>query len=550
MAQGGNGKFQLKWPWNWLVCGIFVVGAGWFIGYLWSALLAAAFLWWQKKQHPDQVPQGGYCLDRTRKRLARLLWALLYLLIGLAGGVCFYMQMQEDRGGWELKDWAFTIFSVVLCLGGTALGLYEAFTDLRDAFFPAKSRLANSIRAQLPYPDEAPGVSELFAMVDRDIQANGQWFDRVAIGREWVLGDDASFIPRIRGVFARDEIKTRMTNGRRQSTRIIELYIVDDRRQVQCTGLRKPAELKAAVDCLRLRAPEAYFGSYQAYSGFIGQSEEDWQALENSFRRRRESRQDRTEEQTRSQAGSNPDFVLVDLWGQRTSRFDRRTVEDQLTNLKQPGQHFDLEPLDPIPAAGLGRLTRLSAALSNQGLTLIAVLKQDSGSFRALARPVEERQAWEALTALLERRQLPGLDSLSQWQPLQAVSDPAAGAGPARPQGRLALTDRTGATHQYDSFTRRDVELAGEGLGSGKYSVVALFFGPRYLHLRAGDKQDGRVTVNASRPDPDLLRVFETKCTHRQAQTWLLELHDGTFAPNFSSGWRDITKQLEKTLKK
>ena len=27
---------------------------------------------------------------------------------------------------WELGDWAFTIFSVILCLGGTALGLLEA----------------------------------------------------------------------------------------------------------------------------------------------------------------------------------------------------------------------------------------------------------------------------------------------------------------------------------------------------------------------------------------------------------------------------------------
>ena len=35
-------------------------------------------------------------------------------------------------------------------------------------------RLAKSIRSQLPYPDEAPPVEELFAMVDRDIQANGQ----------------------------------------------------------------------------------------------------------------------------------------------------------------------------------------------------------------------------------------------------------------------------------------------------------------------------------------------------------------------------------------
>jgi len=121
---------------------------------------------------------------------------------------------------------------------------------------------------------------------------------------------------------------------------------------------------------------------------------------------------------------------------------------------------------------------------------------------------------------------------------------------PRRPAlARLSLSDRTGATRDYESFTRRDVELAGEGLAGGKYTVVALFAGPRYLYLKAGDKLDGRVTVNASRPDPDKLRVFETRCTDRQAQTWLVEMAEGTFDPDFSQ-WKDITKKLEKETKK
>lgn len=93
------------------------------------------------------------------------------------------------------------------------------------------------------------------------------------------------------------------------------------------------------------------------------------------------------------------------------------------------------------------------------------------------------------------------------------------------------------------------MELAGEGLAGGKYTVVTLFAGARYLYLKTGDKLDGRVTVNASRPDPDRLRVFETKCTDRQAQTWLLEMAEGTFDPDFSQ-WKDITKKLEKETKK
>ena len=205
-------KFYLKWPVNLIVYILLAV-----LLRIFAIPVILLIMRWNKKQQPEG-PEGGYCLDRTRKGLAKLFWALLYLFFGFAGGVCFYMQMQEDRSLWELKDWAFTIFAAVLCLGGTALGLIEAYTDLRDAFCPAKSKLAKSIRSQLPYPEEAPPVEELFAMVDKDIRENGQWFDRVAIGKEWVFGDEVTSIARIRGVFLRDEIRTHYSNNRRRTT--------------------------------------------------------------------------------------------------------------------------------------------------------------------------------------------------------------------------------------------------------------------------------------------------------------------------------------------
>ena len=146
-------------------------------------------------------------------------------------------------------------------------------------------------------------------MVDKDIKENGQWFDRVAIGREWVFGDEVTSIARIRGVFPRDEIVTRHAGGRRRPHRILELYIVDDRRQIQATTLHKPAELQAAVDCLRLRMPEAFFDSYQNMSDFTGQSEEEWQATNRSVIRRRDQRLARQEDQERYSAGTNDQLV-------------------------------------------------------------------------------------------------------------------------------------------------------------------------------------------------------------------------------------------------
>ena len=534
----GTKKFYLKWPINVIVYILLVV-----LLRIFAIPVILLIMWWNKKQQPDG-PEGGYCLDRTRKRLARLLWSVLYLLLAAGCGVVFFMGFGEEKT--EIADWAVWIVSG----GGFAVFMVcfvvETYMDLRDAFFPAKSRLANSIRSQLPYPDEAPPVEELFAMVDQDIQANGQWFDRVAIGKEWVFGDDVSSIARIRGVFPRDEIKTHYSNGRRQSARIIELYIVDDRRQVQSTGLRKPAELKAAVDCLRLRVPEAHFDNYSNMSKFAGQSEEEWQALERDFVRRRDQRLAQQEEQSRYSAGNNPNFVLIDLQGRRTSRFDRRTVEDQITGLNGQGSRFALEPVELIPVPGRNgmRLSRLECGVTNQGLTLVVVLKMAGGPDQVFARPVSKQEAQESFVNLLEGKQPPDLSNLSRWQPLQVMEQPK-----QQSRAKLVYSDRTGVDREFTSFTRRDVELAGEGLASGKYTVVALFAGPRYLYLKAGDQSDGRVTVNASRPDPDKLRVFETKCTDRQAQAWLLEMSEGTFRPDFSQ-WKDITKKLEKETKK
>lgn len=446
--------FRLKWPWNWVACGVFIVAAGYFIGYLWSALLAALFLWWQKKRRPGTVPQGGYCLDRTRKRLARLAWALLYLIIAFCCGAVFFMQLQEDRAAWELEDWAMLIVSGVISLGAALLCLYETYTDLRDALCPAKSRLAQSIRSQLPYPDEAPGVAELFAMVDEDIQENGIWFDRVAVGKEWVLGDDVTSLSRVRGVFPRDEIKVRHANGRRQSARIVELWIVDDRRQVQCTGLRNPGELEMAVNCLRLRCPEAVFSSYSRMSEFLGKTEEDWQAMERDYRCRRDQRLAREAEEEQAPVSAPPEV-------HKTAHLAQEAVAAQFAGLKEQ----------------------------------------------------------------LRAEETPSL-------PFQ-----------------LTISERSGVTREYRTPTLRDVELAARGLADGTYTVVYLQSGADYIYLRAGTAEDGRVTVNVSRPGPDQLRVYETKCTGRQAEQYLMDWTAGLFSEDLSQ-WKDITRQLERQLKK
>lgn len=49
------------------------------------------------------------------------------------------------------------------------------------ALFLVGGALAQSIRNQLPYPDEAPPVKELFSMVDQDLKQNGQWYGKLGM---------------------------------------------------------------------------------------------------------------------------------------------------------------------------------------------------------------------------------------------------------------------------------------------------------------------------------------------------------------------------------
>lgn len=276
-------QFYLKWPWN-LVVYIFLV----LLLRIFSIPVILLIMWWNKKQQPDG-PEEGYCLQRTRGRLIQLVWAAFFLLISAAGCVYLATHWAEDHTGWEYMDYITLVISGAVVLGGFLAAIYEAYTGLRDSLCPEKSRLAQSIRNQLPYPDEAPPVQELFAMVDKDIRENGQWFGKLAVGNEWVLGDEASYIPRIRGVFSRDEIKTTHHGNRNGTTRILQIWILDDRQRRQITDLKSPKVLQGALECLRQRAPAAIFGIYDSkeYNTYAYADDDQWQYMELEYSKRK-----------------------------------------------------------------------------------------------------------------------------------------------------------------------------------------------------------------------------------------------------------------------
>lgn len=277
-------RMYLKWPWNLVVYVLLVV-----LLRIFAIPVILLLMWWNKRQQPDG-PAEGYCLQRTRGRLILLVWAAVALLMAAAGAAYLTLSWTVDKTGWDYMEYIKLAAAGLLAVGGLLVAGYLAYTGLRDAFCPEKSQLARSIRQQLPYPEEAPPVNELFAMVDDDLCRNGQWFGRLAVGHEWILGDEVSYIPHIRGVFWRDETRTRRSGNRVTTTRILQLWILDDHQQCRPTDLRQPKELQAALDCLRQRIPAAVFAKYDSreYNDCIHADEQQWYFMEREFERRKE----------------------------------------------------------------------------------------------------------------------------------------------------------------------------------------------------------------------------------------------------------------------
>ena len=561
MEQKKKGRRIIPWPWSLILAIVFVVGAGYFIGYLWSFLLAFGFFAWQRKNNPD-MPEGGYCLEKTRKRLASLGLAVIVLALGFCVAVYIFMMLKEDTSTWETMDY---VKLAVGGLGGMALllgGIYTAYTSVRDAFWPEKSTLARSIRSQLPYPDGAPGVKELFAMVDKDIQENGQWFDKVAVGKEWVLGDEASYIPRIRVYFGRDEIRTHRSETHTSTSRILELHILDDRRQHQIMTMRSPNELQAILDCISLRAPDALRRPYNEIGKWQEKSDMEWENMLREYRVKQGNREMAAFEPGNRDAGINQNMTLTGPDGSVTSRVTPELIHQTLMECLRDGEGtFSLAPGCPIEQYNV-RYVELQCfatfyedlegieepsvedmiELGEAELYLKTTATGEAGKnlYSGHVLDTDIRTAEQILKGWLQGEipNMTGWEATPLWQKKEQEKRREV------PPPHLALTSPSGVFQSHDRFTMEDIEVAAEGLVDGSYQTVELVLTGGYLLMRieGGNKMDGRCTVSVTKPDGEKLRFFENHCTHRQAAAWLLEFAKGTFAPNWKE-WKDITRR-------
>lgn len=535
----------LRWPWNVVIYVLLAAALR-----LFAVPVILALLYIQEKNNPHGQAEG-YCLSRTRKRLTWLIWALLVLAVGGALVYMLPVGLRQDRTYWDTMDYV----TLALCgVGGPLFligGLYLAYAAIRDAFLPAKSALAQSIRSQLAYPDEAPPVEELFAMVDNDLRDHAQWFGPVGVGQTWVLGDSVNKIDRIRGIFVVNELHQHHTQTGVRTRRDMELVLIDDRWQRTVTSFKSLKDLQAAAECLHLRVPEAAWGSNSQNMDFWTMDESRREAFERDFRQRQSRRASEKAQQELLSDGPQ-DMILKRRDGQVTSRVTAALVTEQLQRcLAGEETGFELTPTRPVAGGGrtlrsLDCLIQKEAADERKVLLLLELAPNGAEQNLALALATDARRAEDILRAWL-RREAP---DLSGWE-LRRVYGVS---NQARPQARrqaapdeLALLYASGAAERHTTFTREDVQIAAEGLVDGTYQKVRLSLGKKFLwmEIETGDKSDARCTVRAARPDPDKLRFFKARTSSRQAAAWLTAYYGGSFLPG-GPDWRDDTRQMEK----
>ena len=511
------------------------------------------------------MPKDGWCRQRTRRRLSLLLWAALFLALTVVFIGSFLYMLSMDRTYWDTGDYVLFYASCPVGLAFAAACVWAVYTGVRDAFFPEKSKLAKSIRSQLPFPDEAPPVEELFAMVDNDIRDNGLWFDRVAVGKEWVLGDEVSYIPRIRVVFGRDEIEHHHSGNRTTTTRIIQVYIMDDRHQVQISDLKDPNELPMLLDCLKLRAPDALFKPYAQYTDYLTMDDGEWDSLERDFRSRKAKR---ASEEVRAAQQPGQDMVLTLHNGSATSRVTadlvRRTLRDAIRQAQEQDDDecfFNLTPGRPPERDGVFWSDMQCAVFGSQkneyrelvyGLWIYLVLVPVPGpDGKPVRNSVQLECTPEQAEAILLSWLQGEVPDLRSWEEIDLSGmkvsyTKAQAAAPSYPP-KLVLFSASGAGQSHERFTREDVQVGADGIVDGSYQQVELTLPGGYLwiQVKTGDKTDGRCTVTATWPDGEVLRYFTAKCTHRQAAAWLMDYCDGKLRPG-GPDWKDVTKKMTK----
>lgn len=227
-------------------------------------------------------------------------------------------------------------------------------------------------------------------------------------------------------------------------------------------------------------------------------------------------------------------YIFIDAQGKRSSCATSEDIQTQLKAIaSQSGGCIALQLLPPRPVPGAGRLEQIRCFSygSEKPLTLLAVLQTEHRTKKGYLTEANLPQA----AACFELIMTGGLEDFSGWTPTIIKQNPNANA--AQPQQQLTLFfQERHETHRF--FTRRDLELAVDGLAAGKYRRVELAF--RFVSFDAfpsGEKNS--VTLRLTLQQQQAQRAFEKTGTPTQVKFWLNQMLDNGI-PEQLYGWQEI----------
>lgn len=224
----------------------------------------------------------SYCEKHLKREKGRAVSEIImcvcavpFALVGIIFlGMLIYMSVFE---------WAsFGIGGVILSLFFGAAFFFIGIAFIWGARIHRKKRLAigedvensnliQSIRAQVPAEQSALPVSELFALVDRDLAGGQSFGGNVDLGRAWVLiGDQAILLHRLRGAFL---IKRVHTTSKVISTSY-DVNIYDSTRLIAFPTFARKGEAKRFCEALAAAAPQVQTGKDKEEKAFLKSLEE------------------------------------------------------------------------------------------------------------------------------------------------------------------------------------------------------------------------------------------------------------------------------------
>ena len=153
---------------------------------------------------------------------------------------------------------------------------------------------------------------------------------------------------------------------------------------------------------------------------------------------------------------------------------------------------------------------------------------------------LERQEAMRVLTLWI-RRELP---DLAGWEERRmGETTKTAQPQPRKNYAKLSLVYASGAAENHTTFTGEDVQVAAEGIVDGTYQIVDLTHPEGWLWIRvtAGDKLDGRCTVEVAKPGGPELEFYAAKMSPREAAAWLTGYPHGQYLPG-GRDWKRIKK--------